>query len=109
MGVPLSAGDVMRVRAVRGVRAGAQLTVHYVSLMEPRRVRQQQLAEEKHFACACKRCSEPLAPSTDRFLEAHFAALTALCVPPVGSGWIRRGRTGQVLWTFAMPSHGPLP
>ena len=57
------------MRALRDIRAGGQLTVQYVNLMEPRAVRQGMLAE-RYFACACERCSEPLATSTDRFLEA---------------------------------------
>ena len=64
----------MRVRTVRDMRAGTQLTVGYVNLMEPRAVRHRQLAESKHFLCACERCSEPLAESTDRFLEVRWPA-----------------------------------
>jgi len=64
------AGGVTQVRALMDIRAGAELTVQYVNLMEPRAVRQQLLAE-RYFACACERCSEPLATSTDRFLEAR--------------------------------------
>ena len=63
------AGKVIQVRALRDITAGGQLTVQYVNLMEPRAVRQGMLAE-RYFTCACDRCSEPLASSTDRYLEA---------------------------------------
>jgi hypothetical protein len=65
------AGGEMRVHAVRAVPAGGQLTVAYVNLLEPRRVRAAELAATKHFTCACERCCEPLAGSSDRLLEAR--------------------------------------
>ena len=62
----------MQVRAVRAIAAGAQLTVAYVNLLEPRAVRRAELAATKHFTCACERCSEALAASSDRLLEVGF-------------------------------------
>ncbi|KAK9835062.1 hypothetical protein WJX81_008045 [Elliptochloris bilobata] len=55
---------------VRPIPAGAQLTVAYVNLLEPRAVRRAELAATKHFTCACERCCEPLETSADRLLEA---------------------------------------
>jgi hypothetical protein len=72
----------MRVRAVRAVPVGGQLTVAYVNLLEPRRVRAAELAATKHFTCACERCCEPLAGSSDRLLEARsLAPASRRCVP----------------------------
>ena len=65
----LGAGPVQRVHVVRTVQPGEQLTVHYVSLNEPRLVRQMQLLRKKHFTCGCQRCLMPMAESPDRFLE----------------------------------------
>ena len=59
----------MRVRAVVPVAEGEALTVAYINLFEPRKVRARFLATTKHFTCACKRCSAPLASNPDRFLE----------------------------------------
>ena len=59
----------MQVRAVRAIAAGAQLTVAYVNLLEPRAVRRAELAATKHFTCACERCSEALVTSSDWLLE----------------------------------------
>lgn len=63
------AGTVQYVYAVRGINMGEQLCVHYTSLYEPRKVRQQALLQEKFFSCACERCSTPIEHSVDRFLE----------------------------------------
>ena len=57
------------MRAVVPVEEGEALTVAYINLFEPRKVRAQFLATTKHFTCACKRCSAPLASNPDRFLE----------------------------------------
>ena len=65
----LGAGPVQRVHVVRTAQPGEQLFVHYVSLHEPRLVRQKQLLREKHFTCGCQRCLVPMAESPDRFLE----------------------------------------
>ena len=65
----MSAGTVQYVYAVRDIKKGDQLCVHYTSLFEPRRVRQQALLQEKFFTCACERCSLPIEDSVDRFLE----------------------------------------
>jgi hypothetical protein len=46
------------------------LQVPYINLYEPRRTRAAQLAESKHFICACARCVGPLASARDRHLEA---------------------------------------
>ena len=65
----LGAGPVQHVHVVRTVQPGEQLFVHYVSLHEPRLVRQMRLLREKHFTCGCQRCLVPMAESPDRFLE----------------------------------------
>ncbi|KAL3131726.1 hypothetical protein ABBQ38_007447 [Trebouxia sp. C0009 RCD-2024] len=64
-----SIGTVQYVYAVRDIKMGEQLCVHYTSLYEPRKVRQQALLREKFFTCACERCSTPIEQSVDRFLE----------------------------------------
>lgn len=63
------AGPVQHVHVVRTMQPGEQLFVHYVSLHEPRLVRQMQLLREKHFTCGCQRCLVPMAESPDCFLE----------------------------------------
>lgn len=79
----------MHVRAVVDIRAGEELTVHYVSLFEPRGMRQQQLLDGKFFSCRCARCVEPIARSADRFLEVGLAEKEAppkelaACCPPL--------------------------
>ena len=65
----VAAGTVQYVYAVHDIKKGDQLCVHYTSLYEPRRVRQQALLQEKFFTCACERCSIPIEQSIDRFLE----------------------------------------
>ena len=67
--VSAAAGMVQYVYAVRDIKKGDELCVHYTSLYEPRRVRQQALLQDKFFSCACERCSVPLEQSVDRFLE----------------------------------------
>ncbi|PSC73293.1 SET domain-containing [Micractinium conductrix] len=62
-------GQTMYVRTIVDVPAGAQLTVCHVQAYDPRPVRQAALLQERGLKCACERCSEPLAKSTDRFLE----------------------------------------
>ena len=64
-----AAGAEMQVRTLRQVRQGEELCVAYVNLTEDRGTRLRQLMEDKHFVCACQRCSQPLAESNDRFLE----------------------------------------
>lgn len=65
----MAAGTVQYVYAVHDIKKGDQLCVHYTSLFEPRRVRQQALLQEKFFTCACERCSTSIEQSVDRFLE----------------------------------------
>ena len=65
----LAAGTVQYVYAVRDVKKGEQLCVHYTNLHEPRRVRQETLLQARFFSCACERCSVPIEQSVDRFLE----------------------------------------
>lgn len=62
-------GQTMHVRTVVDVVAGQQLTLCHAPQYEPRPVRQAALLQERGLACACERCIEPLATSTDRFLE----------------------------------------
>ena len=59
----------MHVRTIAPVKAGEELTVAYINLYDPRGTRQAQLQASKFFLCACPRCKEPLAQSTDLFLE----------------------------------------
>ena len=63
------------VYAVRDIRMGEQLCVHYTSLYEPRKVRQQALLQDKFFSCACERCSTPVEHSVDRFLEVRQVSM----------------------------------
>lgn len=77
------AGSDMHVRAIRRVAAGEQLTVAYINLMEPRRIRARELMESKHFACACERCTSPVETHPDRFLEVR-REVTMLTGPSVG-------------------------
>jgi len=65
----VAAGTVQYAYAVHDIKKGDQLCVHYTSLYEPRRVRQQALLQGKFFTCACDRCSTPIEQSVDRFLE----------------------------------------
>ena len=59
----------MHVRTIAPIKAGEELTVAYINLYDPRATRRGQLQAGKFFACSCIRCKEPLADSTDRFLE----------------------------------------
>ncbi len=63
------AGARIQIRALTAIAAGEQLTVSYTNLMELRSRRQADLLKSKHFSCACLRCRQPLAQSTDRLLE----------------------------------------
>ncbi len=74
------AGTVQYVYAVHDIKKGEQLCVHYTSLYEPRRVRQQALLQEKFFTCACERCSTPIEQSVDRFLEVRSSTQHAAFV-----------------------------
>ena len=71
----------MQVRTLRQVLQGEDLCVAYVNLTEDRATRRRQLLEDKHFACACQRCSQPLAESNDRFLEVRFPTYFFPCIP----------------------------
>lgn len=55
------------------------MQVAYIAVMEPRRVRARDLAETKHFVCACMRCTEPLAQSKDLCLEVRGPRLLLFC------------------------------
>lgn len=66
---PMIAGTVQYVYAVRDIKKGEQLCVHYTNLHEPRRVRQEMLQQARFFSCACERCAVPIERSVDRFLE----------------------------------------
>lgn len=59
----------------------SQLCLSYINLYEPRRVRQQELLQSKHFQCTCERCSEPMPGSIDRFLEVTPRPPLNLCTP----------------------------
>lgn len=69
------------VYAVRHIKKGEQLCVHYTNLHEPRRVRQQQLLQARFFQCACERCSVPIEKSIDRFMEVTHTSGPALPRP----------------------------
>ncbi|CAI5461831.1 unnamed protein product [Closterium sp. Yama58-4] len=72
-----SQGNTMVVRATSHIDKGTELCVSYINLYESRESRQQQLLDSKHFICACDRCSEPLALSSDRLLERDSKACLA--------------------------------
>ena len=72
-----AAGTVQYVYAVRDIKMGEQLCVHYTSLYEPRKVRQQALLQDKFFSCACERCSTPIEHSVDRFLEVGHVSVAS--------------------------------
>ena len=65
----------MHVRTIAPVKAGEELTVAYINLYDPRGTRQAQLQASKFFLCACPRCKEPLAQSTDLFLEVPYCTV----------------------------------
>ncbi len=50
-------GPVLRLRALRPIAAGEELTIGYVDLGKPRAVRQQELWAGYGFACTCSRCA----------------------------------------------------
>ncbi|KAL4434829.1 hypothetical protein ABPG77_005356 [Micractinium sp. CCAP 211/92] len=79
-------GQTMYVRTIVDVPAGAQLTVCHAQAYDPRPVRQAALLQERGIKCACERCSEPLAKSTDRYLEGvwclNCTTDVLLAVPP---------------------------
>jgi len=51
-----SQGASMRVRTLRKVKRGEELTVPYIDLYMPRRDRQRELWKDRHFLCKCIRC-----------------------------------------------------
>ena len=85
----------MEIRAIREISAGEQLTVCYVNMTEPRKIRAAELRATKHFSCACERCSEPLAASPDMMLEVRnvfpMSAVSTLGTLEFGEGrhWVR--------------------
>lgn len=84
----------MKVRAVRPIKAGEQLTVSYTNHTEPRKVRAQDLFSTKHFKCACERCSEPLESSVDRYLEVDLPGASCILSRDSGAERLRLFRSG---------------
>lgn len=64
-----SSGPIMEVRVIREVKKGEQLTVSYVIMTEPRKIRTVELLATKHFICHCERCTEPIEGTPDMMLE----------------------------------------
>jgi hypothetical protein len=69
----LARGAALHVRAIVDVPKGTPLTVAYTGLTEPRAHRQAALEAERHTTCACPRCTQPMADSTDKWLEVRAA------------------------------------
>jgi hypothetical protein len=49
-------GRSLRVRTIRPIAAGEEITVPYIDLLQPRRDRMAELLAHKHFLCTCERC-----------------------------------------------------
>ncbi|CAM9805203.1 unnamed protein product [Sphacelaria rigidula] len=49
-------GEKMMVRTLEPVKAGTELTVYYIDLLQSTADRQRMLLESKHFLCCCPRC-----------------------------------------------------
>ena len=60
---------VCRVRAVRKISKGEEITDTYVSTMANTLYRRRQLKALKYFDCDCKRCADPTE------LGSHFSTL----------------------------------
>ena len=54
-----SAQAGITLRARRTIKAGEELTMPYTDVLREVRARQENLAKEWHFTCACPRCSDP--------------------------------------------------
>ena len=67
-----SSGPIMEVRVIRDVKKGEQLTVSYVNMTEPRKIRTVELLATKHFICHCERCTEPIEGTPDMMLEVRI-------------------------------------
>ncbi|KAJ1674581.1 hypothetical protein EV182_002985 [Spiromyces aspiralis] len=59
----------LEIRTLYDVPKGAELSVSYVDLLQPREQRRRQLLLTRHFWCKCRRCSMPLSKSEDRFMD----------------------------------------
>ncbi|KAJ2469971.1 hypothetical protein GGI02_003255 [Coemansia sp. RSA 2322] len=57
------------VRTLSDVAAGADLTIPYVELYQPREQRRRDLLMTRHFWCKCRRCSTALSQSVDRLMD----------------------------------------
>eukprot|EP00639_Heterosigma_akashiwo_P037438 CAMPEP_0194711758 /NCGR_PEP_ID=MMETSP0296-20130528/4027_1 /TAXON_ID=39354 /ORGANISM="Heterosigma akashiwo, Strain CCMP2393" /LENGTH=413 /DNA_ID=CAMNT_0039609941 /DNA_START=56 /DNA_END=1300 /DNA_ORIENTATION=- len=51
--------QTMAVRALAPLRAGEEVTLHYIDLLQARGDRQRELRATRFFDCACPRCEEP--------------------------------------------------
>ena len=51
-------GSTMEMRTVVPLAAGQEVTIGYVDLCRPRRIRRLDLKDSHHFLCNCRRCGE---------------------------------------------------
>jgi len=65
-------GNQLYVRTIVDVAKDEPITVCYASPTDPRAARQQALEADRHFTCACTRCTQPLKESVDRWLEGMY-------------------------------------
>ena len=71
---------VLKVRAVRPITKGEEITDTYTSTMANTLYRRKQLKNTKYFDCSCPRCSDPTE------LGSHFSTL--LCRAPDCGGFV---------------------
>ncbi|CAN0399479.1 unnamed protein product [Ascophyllum nodosum] len=57
----------MEVRALEGIKAGTELNVHYIDLLQSTPDRRRELLASKHFVCACSR--QDNSKTTDAYLD----------------------------------------
>src|SRR5690606_33650508 len=88
----------MRVRTIRPVKEGEELTLPYLDLFQPRLDRQIELFKGKHFVCACERCAleekgkmPPLAAAATAADEEASAQGDSGITPQRVRAWLQTG------------------
>ncbi|KAI9255497.1 hypothetical protein BY458DRAFT_480508 [Sporodiniella umbellata] len=87
-------------RTIRPVKKDEELVVSYIDVYSCRDERRQELLTTKHFWCKCKRCTETMEKSVDRFLQGvvcHKCEKDVYLVPATNIDHLIRGKTSVIL------------
>ncbi|KAL2489331.1 protein SET DOMAIN GROUP 41 [Forsythia ovata] len=66
-------GPVVIVRSIKAIKKGEEVTIAYMDVFRPKKLRQSELWMKYRFNCGCKRCSAEPASYVDFALQATYA------------------------------------